>query len=191
MKKLLFVLASLTMLAFTAYAQDKQNEENEDGSKSKTVELLQKDGILLKKDFYNIGKVGEVDFENIVLTDVSTGNKTGALRIKTYYYSSVGLDTYIGTLDYEELAGCIKALEYIKNSIITSMPENYVECEYRTKDGVCLGSYLKANKKNKEWRIYIQTKRYTNRSQEFLGIDKIDEIISLLNKSLENLNENM
>lgn len=75
--------------------------------------------------------------------------------------------------------------------IITSIPENYEECEYRTKDGVSLGSYLKTNKKNKEWRIYIQTKSYTNRSQEFLDIDKIDEIISLLNKSLENLNENL
>lgn len=183
MKKVLFML--ITLFCLSANAQEKQQE---DTSKSKTVELLKKDGVLLKKDFYDIGKVAGATFQNIVITDISSGTKTGALRIETYYYSSSsGTDTYIGTLDYDELAGCIKSLTYIKDNIITTMPENYVECEYTTKDGVSLGAYLSSTKKEKVWKIYIRTKSYTNRSQEFMKSENIVEIISLLNQSMENL----
>lgn len=90
MKKILFLLMITACLS--SYAQEKQ----EDLSKSKTVELLQKDGVLLKKDFYQIGDVPGVNFQNIVITNVATGEKTGALRLKTSYYSSLGSDTYIG-----------------------------------------------------------------------------------------------
>lgn len=186
MKKVLFMLVVLFCLS--ANAQEKKEEES---SKSKTVELLKKDGVLLKKDFYDIGKVAGVTFQNIVITDISTGQKTGALRIETSYYSSIGTDTYIGTLDYDELAGCIKSLSYIKDNIITTMPENYVECEYKTKDGVSLGAYLSSTKKEKIWKIYIRTKSYTNRSQEFMKSENIIEIISLLNQSMENLKSHL
>ena len=71
--------------------------------------------------------------------------------------------------------------------MITSLPETYTECEYKTKDGVSLGAYVRTTKKERDWRIYIQTRSYTNRSQEFLSPDKLVEVISLLNKSLENL----
>lgn len=182
MKKVLFML--ITLFCLSANAQEKKQEE---ASKSKAVELLKKDGVLLKKDFYDIGKVAGVTFQNIVITDISAGTKTDALRIETSYYSSLGTDTYIGTLDYDELAGCIKSLTYIKDNIITTIPENYVECEYKTKDGVSLGAFLSSTKKEKTWKIYIQTKSYTNRSQNFMKSDNIIEIISLLNQSMDNL----
>lgn len=187
MKKIALLLMTLFCLSISA-----QEKKQEDVSKSKTVELLQKDGVLLKKDFYDIGKISGVTFQNIVITDISTNQKTGALRIETYYYSSsLGTDTYIGTLDYDELAGCIKSLTYIKENIITSLPDNYVECEYKTKDGVSLGAFVRTSKKEKEWNIYIQTKKYTSRSQEFMKAEKIDEIISILNQSLENLKSHL
>lgn len=183
MKKILFMMA-VVFLAITANAQSNKEEEV---SKSETVRLLQKDGALLRKDFYDIGKVEEVTFQNIVVTDISTGEKTGALRIETSYYSSLGTDTYIGTLDFDELEGCIKSLSYIRDNIITSLPENYTECEYKTKDGVSLGAFIRTTKKEKTWEIFIKTRSYTARSQEFLKSEKLNEIISLLNTSLNNL----
>lgn len=183
MKKVLLMMAVI-LLAISVNAQTNKQEE---ASKSETVKLLQKDGVLLRKDFYDIGKVEDVTFQNIIITDISTGEKTGALRLKTYYYSSLGTDTYIGTLDFDELEGCIKSLAYIKDNVITSLPETYTECEYKTKDGVSLGAYIRTTKKERDWRIYIQTRSYTNRSQEFLSSDNLVEVISLLNKSLENL----
>ena len=183
MKRFLFMMAVL-FLAFSANAQGNKQEEV---SKSETVQLLQKDGVLLRKDFYDIGKVEGVTFQNIIITDISTGEKTGALRLETSYYSSIGTDTYIGTLDFDELEGCIKSLTYIKDNVITSLPEYYTECEYKTKDGVSLGAFIRTTKKERFWRIYIQTRSYTNRSQEFLDSEKLNEVILLLNKSLDNL----
>lgn len=179
MKKLLFMMAVL-FLGISANAQDSKQEE----SKSTVVKLLKKDGVLLRKDFYDIGKVDGVTFENIIITDISTGEKSGALRLKTFHYSSLGTDTYIGTLDFDELSGCIKSLTYMKNNIMTSTPENYTECEYRTKDDVCLGAYLE---KENTWSIYVKTRDYINDSREVLNSGKIDDIIRLLNNSLDNL----
>lgn len=71
--------------------------------------------------------------------------------------------------------------------MITSLPGIYTECEYKTKDGVSLGAYIRTTPKERGWRIYIQTRSYTNRPQEFLSSNKLVEVISLLNKSLENL----
>lgn len=184
MKNVLFMMATI-FLTISANAQANKQEEV---SKSETVQLLQKDGVLLRKDFYDIGKIEDVTFQNIVITDISTGEKTGALRIETHFYSSsLGVETYIGTLDFDELEGCIKSLTYIKDNVITSLPETYTECEYKTKDGVSLGAFVRTTKKARDWRIYIQTRSYSDRSQEFLDSDKLIEVISLLNKSLENL----
>lgn len=55
----------VTLFCLSANAQEKKEEES---SKSKTVELLKKDGVLLKKDFYDIGKVAGATFQNIVIT---------------------------------------------------------------------------------------------------------------------------
>ena len=183
MKKVLLMVAVI-FLAISANAQTSKQEET---SKSETVKLLQKDGVLLRKDFYDIGKVEGVTFQNIIITDISTGEKTGALRLETSYYSSLGTDTYIGTLDFDELEGCIKSLTYIKDNVITSLPEIYTECEYKTKDGVSLGAFVRTTKKERKWNIYIQTRSYANRSQEFLDSDNLVEVIALLDKSLENL----
>ena len=95
MKKFILLLA-LVMTCSALPAQDETNN-----SKSKTVELLEKDGVLLQKDFFDIGRVGGVSFQTIVITNLSSGEKTGALRVITEYSSS----SYIGTLDFDELSG--------------------------------------------------------------------------------------
>ena len=53
MKNVLFMMAAI-FLTISANAQANKQEEV---SKSETVQLLQKDGVLLRKDFYDIGKI--------------------------------------------------------------------------------------------------------------------------------------
>ena len=151
MKKTLLMIAVL----FLAISANAQSEKQEETSKSETVKLLQKNGVLLRKDFYDIGKVEGVIFQNIIITDISTGEKTGALRLETSYYSSLGTDTYIGTLDFDELEGCIKSLTYIKDNVITSLPETYTECEYKTKDENFLDT-MRINENNEKMRLLVE-----------------------------------
>ena len=63
MKKTLLMIAVL----FLAISANAQSEKQEETSKSETVKLLQKNGVLLRKDFYDIGKVEGVIFQNIIM----------------------------------------------------------------------------------------------------------------------------
>lgn len=183
MKK--FIL--LIVLVITCSSLAAQEETN--SSKSKTVELLEKEGVLLQKDFFNIGRVGGVSFQTIIITNISSGEKTGALRVITEYSSS-----YIGTLDSDELSGCISSMEYIKTNILTSTYDNYMECEYKTRDGVKFGVYSKENpvaRKERIWTFYLRTKNYTDRSFVSMKIDKLDDIIECLKKAQSNLSEHL
>ena len=105
MKKFILLIV-LVITCSSLAAQEKTNS-----SKSKTVELLEKEGVLLQKDFFDIGRVGGVSFQTIVITNLSSGEKTGALRIITEYSSS----SYIGTLDFDEFnLNCKRMLSEIK-----------------------------------------------------------------------------
>lgn len=185
MKKILFPLV-LILSVGTIVAQ----ENGEKGlSKSKVVEMLNKEGVLLKKEFYDIGKIPVAEFQNVIITDISSGKRFGALRVQTSTYTSTGTDTYIGTLDYDEIEDCIKSLSFFKNGLIVSIPPTYTECAFKTKDGVSFGAYLHTTKKEQYWRLFIKTKSYTDRSQKFMDIDQLDVIIDILNKALENMGE--
>ena len=126
MKKLLLLLLIVIPLGLSA------QEEKEQPSKSKTIMFQEKSGVIIEKKFYDIegAKVQGVAFQNIIVTDLSTGEKQGALRLKTSYYSSAlkQTETFIGTLDYDELTACIQSLEYMQQNVINQTPTTYTEC---------------------------------------------------------------
>ena len=157
---LMLICLSLSTLTFA------QSQEQQEKSSSKTVEFLAKDGTFFKKEFYDLPTVGssysKVDCQVLIITDMKTNEKRGCLRLTTYYSSSVSNDDYIGTLDPDELDACIICLDKIQTDIATTTPETYTEAEYKTRDGVHIGTYW--NDRKKEWVIYVQTKNYTTRS---------------------------
>lgn len=181
MKRLLLLLLLVVPMGLSA------QEEKEQPSKSKTIMFQEKSGVILEKRFYDIedAKVQGVAFQNIIVTDLSTGEKQGALRLKTSYYSSAlnETDTYIGMLDYDELTACIKSLEYIQQNVITQTPNTYTECEYKSRDGVTISVF--SGKKG--WTIYLQTQTYTSRSVEYIDIDKLPDIITNMKAALTQL----
>ena len=181
MKKLVLLLLLIIPIGLSAQG------EKERPSKSKTIMFQEKSGIILEKKFYDIEdeKVQGVAFQNIIVTDLSTGEKQGALRLKTSYYSKTlnNSETYIGTLDYDELDACIKSLEYMQQNIINQTPDTYTECEYKSRDGVTISVF--SGKKG--WTIYLRTKDYTSRSVEYVNIDKLPAIITNMKTALSQL----
>lgn len=181
MKKtiLLILLALVPMFIFA-------QEGKETESKSKAVEFSKKDGTLLRKEFYDIGSVKGIEFQVLIMTDELSKEKLGALRIKTSYYSSVGTDDYVGTLDFDEIDACLKSLEYIQNTIITSTPATYTECGYSTKDNVEIGTY---SSEKKGWVVYIQTKGYTTRSLKFVDLKEFPKVIKYITSAKSKIQE--
>ena len=183
MKKLVLFL-SVLFLSVGIFAQEKEEIPT---SKSTTVEFLNSQGSFIIKEFYDLPKVKGVECQVLIATDVVNGSKLGCLRLTTHYSSSYSSDSYIGTLDYDELDACVKSLQYIKDTLIPSTPLVYTEVEYKTKDGVELGAFFSKNK----WKAYVYTKNYTSRSAEFLDVTNIDAFISVMNQAKNLIAEKM
>jgi len=167
MKKLLILLFLLPMLA---YSQEKEPE-----SKSKTIEFTNKEGAFYQKEFEDIGKIEGVSFKNIYITDLIENRVISALRLENSYYIGSGSSVdYIGTLDADELEGCIKTLDYLKENILATSPSLYTEIEYKSRDGVLIGAYTSKGL----WTLYIQTKSYTQKSLTRIKISEIDKLIN-------------
>ena len=185
--KQIILLLTLIIFSLNTFAQ-----EEKPASKSKAILFQQKEGSLLKREFYDVeGKKVGVGFQALVVTDEITAEKIGALRIKTYYYSSAlkNSETFIGTLDSDELDACIKSLEYMSETIITQTPNTYTECEYKYRDGVSITVFSTSD--NTKWQIAIQTKSYTNRSTSYLKISSLPEIINYLKNGQQLLKEKL
>lgn len=178
MKKYLFFTLLVAMLSLNAYSQEQQKEK----SQSKTIEFLSRDGSFFKKEFYDLQTIGssydKIECQVLIITDMKTNSKMGCLRMTTTYPSSGSNDSYIGTLDQDEIDACIMCLEKIQSDIITSAPNTYTEAEYKTRDGVSIGTFWR--KQKSEWAIYVQTKSYTSRSMSSIKPEHISLLIKVL-----------
>ncbi len=174
MKKILITIV-LMCCCCLAFSQEKQSPEQE--STSKTIEFMRKDGTLLQREFYPLGKVIGVDCEVLVITDLISKKKIGCLRLTTE--SSYNSDTYIGTLDYDEIAACMKSINYISENLLDVVPTTYTEVEYKTRDKVMIGAYSK----NGKWSAYVQTKSYTTRSIAFLAANDLQQLVSIMEQA--------
>ncbi len=179
MKKIFFIL-SFVILSLGCFAQDKAKEEIPE-SKSDAVAFLTKEGTFLKKDFYDLKNVKGVEFQVLVMTDVNNNKKIACLRLITKHKSSYTSDTYIGTLDSDEIDECINALNHILNVLMPTIPDTYTEVSYKTKDGVEIGAYCD-EEKNK-WTVFVKTKSYTPRSTEWFGADNLPNLITRLTEA--------
>lgn len=184
MKRLLFVLALMMPMFLNA-------QEKEEKSNSKTLEFMAKDGIVLKKEFYNLPDVGssynKTQNQVLIVTDLKSNEKRGCLRIITNYPSSSGNTEYIGTLDPDELDAAIVSMEKILAEIIPTTPETYTEVDYKTRDGIEIGTFWK-EKKN-EWTIYVKTKSYTSRSMSTFKAEELELLIINLKDAKQMINE--
>lgn len=162
------------------YAQEMDSKE----SKSELVEFFSKDGVFLRKDFYDVGSIGGIEFKNVIFTYVATGEKRGGMRISTS--SSTG--EKIGIINGDELDKCIEALEYIKDVISQPVPENDVEFQYTSNDGMRIGAYVFLNLgRTRMWRIFIQLNIYNKDSSINLKPESMERLITIIKLSREKL----
>ena len=181
-KVLLFVLAAFVTVA--GYAQTKASE---DKSESKTLEFMAQGSSLIKKEFYDLETVKGVKCQVLIVTNLLQNTKLGCLRLETTYTGYSTSDTYIGTLDYDEIDDCITSINYIKENILPSVPETYTETAYSTRDKIQVGAYY--NEKKLAWTAYVYTKSYTSRSAEFFDSASLTSLVEVMTKAKEMIAE--
>lgn len=178
MKKLILFLF-LAVFIYPAISQVNAPE-----SKSKSVEFSARSGSLIKKDFYKLNcNLKGVLFEVLTMKDINKNEKMACLRITTSSYSSGGgTESFVGTLDTDELDACIKSINYIKDSLMNTLPAVYTECEFKTNDNVRFSAFYSeksAFNSDKVWNITIKT-TYRSASSVFFSIEKIDDLLAVL-----------
>ncbi|MDY4740514.1 MAG: hypothetical protein SO293_04290 [Alloprevotella sp.] len=151
MKKLFILLVLLCSVA-VSNAQEKETE-----NRSKAALFEESKGSLIRKDFYNLPKVGGLENNVLILTDIFTGTKIGCLRME--YYDDYN-DLRAGYIDFEELDAAIKSLSYIKETILHTTPDVYTEFSFKSKDGVQLGTYF--NEKTQKWVVFIWLRKWAD-----------------------------
>lgn len=173
MKK--FFLFLSIMLSINVFSEEHTKSE------SKTVDFLSENGTFIQKEYYELPKVKGIEFSVLVLTDLMSTRKMGCLRLKTKEYKTYSTQEYIGTLDADEIDACLQCLNLLKDKVITSSPSVYTETEYKTRDGVIVGSFYNTSKS--QWTAYIQTKSYIQESFTSINSDNIPEIIDRLKQA--------
>lgn len=174
MKKYLFVILSM-IISITSMAQD---ESVGNKSESKTIEFMSQGSSLIKKEYYDLGKVKGVKCQVLIITNLLNNAKLGCLRLETKYQGYSSSETYVGTLDYDEIDDCLNSINYIRENILTNTPSVYTETEYRTRDNIEVGAYYSESKSS--WTAYVYTKNYTNRSVEFFDSESLSSLAEIM-----------
>lgn len=183
MKKV-FVLLLVSLMTITSFAQA---EDKGNVSKSKAVQFMERDGSLLKKEYYNLGTVKGIECEVVITTDLKNNEKIGCLKLKT---TSLGF-YYVGYLDADELAAAIQSLEYIKDVVLSSKPTTHTEVLYKSRDNVVMGTYTVANSfdNSYKWRVFVKPNDYKGSFEDF-NQKHIETFIEYMKKSESIIAEN-
>lgn len=172
MKKIVLTLC-VVCIAIASFAQEHENK-----SESKALDFMSAGSALMKKEFYDLGAVKGVKCQVLIITNVLQNTKIGCLRLETSYVGNYTSDSYIGTLDYDEIEDCISSINYIKDNVLPNKPVTYAEIEYSTRDRIKVGAFY--NNKKSSWTAYVYTKSYTSRSAEYFDSTSLSDLVAIM-----------
>ncbi len=198
-KYILIAIASFTFVACGFQSDNDNNATKEETSR--ILAFIDQDGLLTKREYHSIFEAEESirsDFEltTIIVTEIHTGLKLGGLQVinrtrGTGYYSSSSVS--VGYIDFDELDGCISALKYFRDSVMTSNANLSDAWDYRTRGKVKLtfGRYLYSGDIT-TWELKITPEEYKDSSYSMTAKEGgLDEIISKFQEAHDHLSTNL
>jgi len=174
MKKLLITILIIPFF-ISVVAQDKEKVL------SQADQFSARSGALIQKEFIEIGNAKALDIKIIRIKDLNSGSKISALRFEYTYPSAYSSDTYIATLDSDEIDGLIKSISNIQNNVFNTTCSNYTEYIYRSRGGFEFGAFY--SKEEQKWSPFVKLDKYTNKSLYPLKIEDIINFLSLIQKA--------
>lgn len=175
------IIAFLVSFSFCSFANADFESE---GFKTETIHFSSEDGSFLKKVYYKLEKVAGMEFEVLVTTDLNTSQKSACLRLKKSSYPN----TFIGTMNTNEIDAALQSLVYIRDNLSNLKPEQYTEYVYRTIDGVKFCAFY--DDFYRKWKGSIQTKPDELDSKSEVKFSDFQKIIDNLNEAKIIINNN-
>jgi hypothetical protein len=166
-----FAICSHTIMA----QQTKSKVEESSNAEKFSV----REGSLIQKEFIEIGDIKKCDIKVVHYTDLTSGQKTSAVKFQYEYKSSYSTDTKAAFIDVDELEGLIKSIKLIQDKIFPAIPANYTEVSFRSRDGFEAGCYSKKD----SWSSYMKLERFDSNSYVFMDKEDLSKLLSLLEQA--------
>ncbi|MDF2851660.1 MAG: hypothetical protein K0S31_2345 [Sphingobacterium multivorum] len=176
MKKYILLISAIGITHFL-FAQSKDLKEK---SESKLEIFSSETGSLIERSNSDVGNVGPILIKTSVLTNLITGTKIKGLRIEKPSTKTYGSNA-INFLDEDEIDGILKSIEILTTKVQTA-PSNYTEINFQSRSKFEFGAYY-----DKDWKYYIQVKKYDSDSIYFIGEKKLQEFGEYVKQAKEQL----
>jgi len=170
-------------LPFRGYSQQGNSKIDKSNEISNVEKFSLKSGVLIQKEFVDIGSVKGCKIQIANFTDLISGEKTNGVKFEYEASSSYTSDTKLALLDSDELDGLIKSITIIQEKILPNLPENYTEVSYKSRGGFEAGCY----KSRKDWSAYLKLEKYDGKSYVFMNKEDLGQLMSLLRSAKEKL----
>jgi hypothetical protein len=138
-------------------------------------------GILLEKQFHDVGSVKGIQLKVLKFIDINSGKGDNALRIETSVKSSYSTSTKATSLDSEEIGDLVKAIGNLKANILPTTRSTYTEVTFKSKTGFEAGAYFSTEKS--KWMGYVQIEKFDRDSMVFFNVEDFDQLLMLLEKA--------
>ena len=154
-------------------------------------------GVVLKKEifwdkpFSNTLLTSGITISPALITVLSSEEKIPYVIIGSTFSSGINTSEYSSYIDLEDLPNCIGALEYIIDSELKTKPSHYVECLYKSRDGLAIGAVYGDGLFGKRWMTYVKHEKYISDTTTWLSIDRFREILDALKAAMDTLIEKM
>lgn len=150
-----------------------------ENSKSKTVQFQLRNEGRCAFDYYLLGQDFPLEYEVMVVTEMSSGEKMGCMQITTKRKRSRHSSGYTGTIDVDELDSCINMVQYLIGRVKETPESSFSKVEFVSRDKIRLGAYYK----DKLWQIYIQTEDGSPNSYEYLDDANLTRLVEFINRA--------
>lgn len=171
MKKILLLLSIISFCS--AISQTKEKEL------SNAEKFSIKSGVLIQKDFINIGNLKSAVFKVVHYSDLMNNTKTSALKIEYETASKYSTDIKVAVLDADEMVGLIASIKLIQEKIFPSSPTNYTEVSFKSRGGFEAGCYWSKD----NWNTYLKLEKYDKDSYVFLDKEDFAPLLALLEQA--------
>jgi len=135
-----------------------------------------KSGLLIQKEYLEIGSIKGVNIKVVHFTDLINNKKRSALKFE---YESIGKyasTTKTAILDPDEIDVLIRSITIIQNKIFPKSALNYTEVSFKSRGGFEAGCFLSKD----SWSTYLKLEKHDKDSYVFLEKEDFPTLLKQL-----------
>ena len=170
-------LIALTLIFIAKSSFSQINEDMK--SISNAEKFSAKAGLLIKKEFIDIGAINKAEIKVVHYTDLISNETISSVRFEMETASSYSSDTKIATLDSDEVKGLINSIKMMQENVFFSTPNNYTEVSYKSRGGFEAGCYWGKD----DWKPYLKLEKFDGKSYVFMEQKDFPKLSSLLQEA--------